>query len=115
MWRLCGLTCRVCATGSTVPQQNVYEFESDSCGLQSYFDQHCLDVGGVHAAVGRHEQSSTGLQQVGCGCCSTGHHGLQVPNMSQAVMEQAEPPDAEEAERGCLNYRCADPLFSYHY
>ena len=82
------------AGGGTVPQHDVDELQSNACGLQADLDQHSLDVGRVHAAVRRHEQRGAGLQQVGGGGCSTGHHGLQVTDVGQAVVEKTQPPDA---------------------
>lgn len=88
------LTCWVGARGGAVSQQDVNQLESYASGLQADFDQHGLDVGRVHATVGRHEQRGAGLQQVGGGRGSAGHHGLQVADVRQAVMEEPQPADA---------------------
>lgn len=88
------LTCWVGARGSAVSQQDVNQLESNASGLQADFDQHGLDVGRVHAAVGRHEQRGASLQQVGGGRGGAGHHGLQVADVRQAVVEETQPADA---------------------
>lgn len=91
-WRT--LTCWVGARGGAVPQQDVNQLESNASGLQADLDQHGLDVGRVHAAVGRHEQRGAGLQQVGGGRGGAGHHGLQVAHVGKAVVEETQPADA---------------------
>lgn len=48
----------------------------------------------MHAAVGRHEQRGAGLQQVGGGRGSAGHHSLQVADVRQAVVKETQPADA---------------------
>lgn len=101
------LTGRVCAGGSAVSQENVDEFQPNSCGLQTNFDQHRLDVGRVHAAVRGHEQGGAGLQQVCCGGGSAGHHGFQVTDMGQAVVEETKPADAADREGDRLNTRAS--------
>lgn len=93
------LTGGVGARGGAVPQQDVDEFESDAGGLQADLHQHRLDVRRVHATVRWHEQGSARLQQVGGWGRGAGHHGFQVADMGQAVVEETQPPDAREEEK----------------
>ena len=87
------LTGGVGARRGAVPEQDVDELEADRRGLQADLHQHRLDVGRVHAAVGRHEQRRARLQQVGRGRRRARHGGLQVAHVGQAVVEEAEPAD----------------------